>query len=207
MLTTLIPAYELEMEALRATAPAGYILGFGYTMDEGVMFMENTFPKSWRRRYAGEALLIRDPVVLWFTAKTGASRWSEIDDPDRHGVLERAGHHGLKFGAVFSTEYARKRHFMTVARADRELTDAEIENLEQRFAVWTRCVMDGIPSLSETEIEVLRAASAGKDQAESAAEQDVSVSTIKQRQSRAREKLNARNLAEAVHFATAARLI
>nr|WP_281285431.1 LuxR family transcriptional regulator [Paracoccus laeviglucosivorans] len=171
------------------------------------MFMENTFPKAWRRKYSNDALLIRDPVVLWFTAQTGAVRWSEIGDPDRHGVLERAGRYGLKYGAVFSTEYDRKRHFMTVSRSDRELSDAEIQNLEQRFSVWTRCVMDGIPHLTETEIEVLRAASAGKDQAESAVEQDVSVSTIKQRQSRAREKLNAKNLTEAVHFATAARLI
>lgn len=207
MLNKLIPAYELEMENLGSVATAGHIIGFGYTMSEGVMFMENRFPPRWQRRYDGQAYLFRDPVVTWFTNNIGTLRWSELDLPDTYGVLADAKRYGLAFGSVFSIEANSKRHFMSVARGDRDLTDAEVESVFQRFTVWSQCVSLGIPKLELGEIEVLRCIGEGMDKADAAAALDVSISTIKLRQASAMKKLQAKSLQQAIKFATSARLI
>ena len=69
---------------------------------------------------------MRDPVTTWALTLGGTIRWSSRLLPDPFGVFRHAAQHGLKFGASVATGPISSLTLCSLARGDRELTDAEI---------------------------------------------------------------------------------
>lgn len=107
-------------------APAGFVLAFGVgTVSAGHVFQ--AYPKAWHETYDRDGLLVKDPTVAWGMRNTGAVRWSELHASDPEGVFDLAAAHGLHYGASVSLLIDGVKNFAGFARADREMSDAEIE--------------------------------------------------------------------------------
>ncbi|MCR8724599.1 autoinducer binding domain-containing protein [Frigidibacter sp. ROC022] len=95
----------------------------------------STLPEAWVSEYTEDALMLRDPVMLWIYAHSGVTRLSQIKEDDDSGIMARAARHGLKYGAVVShgTESSGKLlSYGIFYRDDREFTDDELELLRLR---------------------------------------------------------------------------
>lgn len=117
------------LDSLEAIAPNGYSVGL-HIRFAAPAYVRSTYPQGWRDKYMGEAYGLRDPLVFWGVARTGVSRWSEIDMPDPFGILDEAARHGLRYGAIASVGKITSRSMVGIARGDRECTDAELAQLE-----------------------------------------------------------------------------
>lgn len=162
--------------------------------------MHSEYPRDWRAEYEERNYFAGDPVLVWTIAHSGVKRWSEITLPDVRGILKRAEKFDLRYGAVFSKKTSRKRSFLTVSRADRELTDIEMETLKVKFEIWVDLVT-GRASLTKGELDVLRLMRDGEGQREIADFLGISESTVKQRAQKAVSKLGAKNRTHAVALA------
>lgn len=196
MLETLLPNFESETEALHRLAPAGWIMGFNITYT-GPEYLVNQYPDAWRRVYEERNYFIGDPVLMWTIGKSGVTRWSAIRIPDMRGVMRHAAEYGLAYGAAFSRKVGSKRSFLTLARSDREFTDEEIAEVDEKFNYWVDLLMNRA-ALTEGELEVLRCFRDGMGQRETAEELAVSELTVKQRSQKACQKLGATTRTQAV---------
>lgn len=206
MLEKLIPAFEVEMEWLSEIATKGYTLGFKWRMNEPPL-LRNAYVQRWQDRYDARAYLFKDPTVVWFNDNMGNLRWSDNPYADTYGVMADAKRYGLVYGGIFSIHVDEYRNWLTVARDDRELTDAEMAALAAKFQAWANSVFSNLVKLTEPEKSILRLQSKGLDRAAVAAELGVSVSTVKQRQTSVLQKLKVANMKEAISVATALSLI
>lgn len=112
--------------------------------------------------------------------------------------MTEARKYGMNYGATFVTKMERKRSFMSVARPDRELDDAEMILLHSKLEIWAKMFARSKVSLTEGELAALIAIRDGARQAEAAATLNVSLSTLKQRLDSAQKKLGANNTLSAV---------
>lgn len=199
MLPIVIPNPEEELQALRDVAPAGFILAFNMTF-RGPEHMHTEYPDGWRAEYEEKNYFAGDPILLWTLMSTGYKRWSEIDKVDIRGILKKAMKYGLNYGTVFAVKRGRKRSFLTVARPDRELTDAENGLLDAKFTLWCELVTNRA-SLSLKEIEVLRLFRDGYAQREIAEALSISEATVKQRALKCMSKLQSTTRTQAVAVA------
>lgn len=200
MLNKLIPGFVKEQDYLRTLSTAGYTIGFRYNMERSPILV-NTFPRRWQTRWNEQKYLFRDPVVLWFNTTVGVRRWSEIPLADPYGVMDDAKRFGLAYGAVVSIHKEDECNWITVSRSDRELTDTELAVLAAKFEGWTDSLYANIVVLEPEEVRVLQGFAKGLDRAAIAAEQEVSVSTVKLRLASASKKLGAKSRSEAVDLA------
>ena len=60
-------------------------------------------------------------------------RRSELKLPDPAKIFEKGKAFDLNYGAVFSHRAKRSRSFLSAARSDRELTDAELVEMNKIF--------------------------------------------------------------------------
>jgi LuxR family transcriptional regulator, quorum-sensing system regulator SdiA len=201
MLSSLIPNHDAEMAWLGTYGTAGYVVAFNMTL-RGPEHLHTTYPQEWVDLYQKRNYFFRDPVNIWTFLHSGDKRWSEIVVPDTRDVMREAARFGLVHGAIFSRIRGFRKSFMSVARADRELTDAEIAALSAKFDSWTDMVI-GAPALTSGEIEVLRGLKDGLERAELAERLGISESGVKQRLSKACGKLRARTATQAVAIAVA----
>lgn len=199
MLTDLIPDYPDSLERLAELGPAGHTLGLNFTY-RGPEILETTFPDEWRRIYEDRNYFVLDPVLVWLMTHDGCSRWSEIRLPDVRRVLQHGQQFGLCYGGAFSRKVAGKRSFLTIARPDRELTDAEMAELDKRFSHWVDLVHNKA-ALTPGELDVLVCFRDGLGQSETAARLNISESTVKQRALKAVSKLGATTRTQAVAIA------
>ncbi len=148
-------AFDCKQEFGRL-APAGFYaalrVGFVVPMAEC-----NTMPQAWIDRYTRMGYLVHDPVVRWVYGNTGAIRWHEIVLPDPQGVMREAAQYGMRFGAAVSCappDEGGHRSYATFARSDRDFTDAEVEQLRDRF---TALHLAATPpaNLTKAELEAL----------------------------------------------------
>jgi LuxR family transcriptional regulator len=201
MLSTMIPNYDAEIERLRDIGPAGLILAFNLT-PRGAEHFHAEQPPSWRKLYEDRNYHFTDPVFVWAVANSGNRRWSEVPLPDVKGVLTAARKHGLVYGAIFSRKINGKHSMLTLARADRELSDTEMELAAAKFESFLDVVV-GAPLLTDGELDVLRALKDGLGQSEIAGKLGISESAVKLRCQKACAKLNARTRTQAVAIAVA----
>lgn len=201
MLANMIPNYSQEMDHLREWGPQGFTLAFNLTY-RGPEHLHTELPDEWRAIYEENNYFSVDPILVWTLRNTGGKRWSEVHLPDVDRVLVRARGFGLKFGGIFSRKRGNKRSLLSVARADRELTDTEMEVIGARFDSWVDMVIGG-PDLTKGELEVLRALKNGMGQHEISEAIGISESAVKQRCMKACAKLNARTRTQAVAIAVA----
>ena len=129
-----MPHTQLEiskiLDELHQLAPQGYAvaLHLQYTTSK---FLFQTYQRDWLDYYSQNGLVMSDPTVLWSFENTGATRWSDLDDPS--GVLTKAAQHGCKFGVSMATEIGDSRSMAGFARSDREFTDDEIKQMSESF--------------------------------------------------------------------------
>lgn len=204
MLRTVIPNIDEELARIRAVATSGYIIGFNMTWrgPEHILF---GYPDEWKRVYEERNYFLSDPVLRWTIVGSGYKRWSAItarDPLDPLRVMRAARKYGLVFGAAFTLKVGNKRSLMSVARADRELTDGELEMLNAKFAGFVDLLMSKA-LLTDGELAVLQYMRDGYEQQEVAGVLKISRSAVKQRVQKACAKLNARNSAQAIAICVA----
>ncbi|MGJ8610976.1 MAG: autoinducer binding domain-containing protein [Octadecabacter sp.] len=116
------------VQSVGSLAPSGFGIAFhfGLTAPD---FLFQTYAKDWVDIYSEKGFVMHDPVVRWGWTETGSIRWSEIEIPDDHKVLEQGAKYGLKYGIGLTVESGGTRSGGGLARNDREYTDAEIAEL------------------------------------------------------------------------------
>ncbi|MFV2002972.1 MAG: autoinducer binding domain-containing protein [Paracoccaceae bacterium] len=189
-------------------ATAGYYvalrIGFAFPVDE-----RNEFPPEWVDYYTQNGLMLRDPVLRWVYANSGAARWSEISANDTSGVLSTAKSFGLNFGVVICCMLEgpkAQRSFGTFARPDREFLGDEIAVLGFHLK---RLHKLSLPpeNITNAELEALQLVKDGLRLKEIAYQLGVSEGAIKQRLSGAKRKLGARTNTQAASRAVEFRMI
>lgn len=186
-------------------APAGYILGL-HLRFAAPLLMFQTFDQKWIERYTQQAYAMRDPMIAWGIAQSGATRWSDIDLPDPFEIMKDAGKHGLKYGVVVSCGPMASRTVGGIARADREFNDEEIAAITG-IVLKLHHETEPPDHLTRAEIEALEVVSSGERYAAGAARLGISESALKARLASARKKLFARTSAEAIQRARDYRLL
>lgn len=206
MLDAFIPNSEDELRALEDIARGGFVIGFGLRYGQPDFFL-NRYPDAWTVLYEQENYFFGDPVAAWTITRTGPTRWTDVKFPDPRGIMKEARKYGMNYGATFVTKMDRKRSFMSVARPDRELDDAEMILLHSKLEFWAKMFSRSKVSLTEGELAALIAIRDGARQAEAAATLNVSLSTLKQRLDSAQKKLGAPNTLSAVVMAVRRNMI
>lgn len=197
--------FDRELRKLDALAPAGYFLGLHIRFTSPLMTFQ-TYNQEWISHYTENGYVLRDPMVAWGFATTGATRWSNKDLPDPFGILEDAARFGLKYGVTIAYGPITSRTIACVARADREFEDAEIEQIEalvRRLHDMTQPPQE----LTKAQIDALKCIAEGDRHAAAAAKLGISESALKARLTSARQRLMARTTAEAIQRAKDYRLL
>lgn len=196
---------DLELHKVSLLAPGGYFIGLHIRV-AAPLLQFSAYPQDWLDHYTEKGYALRDPTIAWGFSTEGAARWSELGIPDTFGILEDAKGFGLAFGASVSCGPVSSRTIASIARNDREFTEAEIDT----FCAIVRRLHDLTEppeSLTEAQIEALRCIAAGDRHAAAAAKLNISESAFKARITAARQKLLARTTAEAIQRAKDYRLI
>lgn len=191
--------FDKELAKLDAFAEAGYHLAIHIRFSSPLLHFQ-TYDPAWVKRYTENGYVLRDPVVAWAFASKGATRWSNTPIPDPFGILKESQEFGLKYGVTVSTGPLKSRTIANVARSDRELTDAEIAEIE-RIVVTLHEMVDESTRLTEAQIAALTLLANGDRHAAAAAKLGISESALKLRLSSARDRLMARTTAEAIQRA------
>nr|WP_245972102.1 autoinducer binding domain-containing protein [Rhodovulum robiginosum] len=190
---------------LDAMAPEGYFLALHLRFTSPLMSF-TTYDQAWTDHYTDNGYVLRDPMTAWGFATTGSTRWSNKLIPDPFGIFKEAAEFGLRFGVTISCGPIRSRTIASVARADREFTDAEIaeiETLVKRLHDMTEPPQE----LTQAQIEALKCIADGDRHAAAAAKLGISESALKARLTSARQRLMARTTAEAIQRAKDYRLL
>lgn len=195
-------------EELEQLAPSGYYLalrlGFAFPMEE-----INALPTQWVEHYTAHRFMLHDPIIRWVYVNTGSIRWSEIEIPDPHNVVEMAYNFGLRYGVAvccFDDNPDGQRSFGSFARPDREFTDDEIAKLEAH--IWHLHFEKAPPTnLTNAEIEVLKMVKDGLRLKQIAHDLGVTEGAVKQRLKNAKLKLGAQTGPQATTLASSYGLI
>lgn len=174
-----------------------------------------TFDSKWMVCYQSSGFALRDPTLHWGLLGDGVIRWLENDireivkDGYTGRVLERAADFGLIYGAIASSKaikFDHKKCYLSCARNDRELTDAELGEL--RECLWEAIACYRVDSvLSDGEIAVIQLLAGGLTQDEIADKLQISRAGVRKRIERARANLNATNTIHAIAIAQSKGLI
>lgn len=197
---------------LRRVAPMGYMLALNIRHLTPEYF-QASYPDDWVRIYTERRYVLFDPIVVWARFAQGRIRWSEIQGGFSRGagkhVLEHAGRFGLTYGGAVSSRGPAGDHSLCVlsgARQDRELQDAELEEMSSILDAMVAAVGKHA-GVSEVELEALRDLADGLTHNEIADRRGISPATVKKRVERARVVLGGRNAVHAVAIATRRGLI
>ena len=116
---------EARAADLIPLAPAGYFLAIRLRGASPLLTF-STFPQAWMDAYMERGYMMRDPVTTWALTLGGSIRWSSPFLPDPFGIFREAAKHGLTFGASVATGPVSALTLCSLARGDRDLTDAEL---------------------------------------------------------------------------------
>jgi LuxR family transcriptional regulator, quorum-sensing system regulator SdiA len=197
--------FDLELKSLGDRAPMGYFLGLHIRFTSPIMSF-TTYNQAWTDHYTDNGYVLRDPMTAWGFCATGSTRWSNKKIPDPFRIFRKAASYGLRYGVTISHGPISSRTIASVARADREFENAEIDELEEivnRLHVMT----DPPQKLTNAQIEALKHIADGDRHAAAAAKIGISESALKARLTSARQALMARTTAEAIQRAKDYRLL
>lgn len=190
---------------LAALAPAGYALGL-HIRFASAQIMVNTYDPKWVEVYTSRGYMLCDPLISWGFGTVGVTRWSALNHPDPHQVLNQAAEFGLRYGIAVSYGPTTSRSIGGFARADREFTDAEMAEIVALVAALHQQT-DPPKSLPPTQIEALRLVAQGLRYSEAAHRLGISESALKARLRNAREGLSCRTTPEAIQRALENKLL
>ncbi len=184
-------------------APAGHYaaLRLGFFSPEEEL---NAFDPGWINHYTINGLALHDPLMRWIYSASGACRWSELSAPDPLNVLGAYASFGMPFGAVVcvtADEDRPSRTFGYFARADRELTYGELNELEARLRAAHYNEVDEEPPLTRAQTDALRLLSRGMRLKEIAYALNISESAVKARLKSAMARVDARTPVQAAAIA------
>ena len=185
------------IDRLKTLGPAGHRLILRVRLTDSKKNMIDGMPPAWSALYNRRGYIMGDPVFLWGLVNNGAKRWEDIDIKDYRGVLTKAKAFGLNYGVVVSEQTDGRHTALSVARSDSPYSDAEI----------SACV-DLLNDISNSqhireqpkpnEVEILRLMSQGHSLEEISVLQQIAISTVKKRLSRACATLGAKTSVQAV---------
>jgi LuxR family transcriptional regulator len=190
---------DLGLARLNKLAPKGYALGL-HIRFASAHLMFQTYDPEWIATYTDRGYMLCDPLISWGFGNEGAIRWSEMDYPDPHGIMDQAATYDLKFGVAVSHGVVASRSIGGFARADREFTSDEIALLLDTVKYLHK---ESTPpeSLTPAQRHALRIVAKGSRHTEAALLLGISESALKARLKSARERLFARTTAEAIQRA------
>ena len=191
-----IPGYESDVQWLKSIATAGYMIGVNHT-NRGTEFFDSNYPVAWRDEYEENRYLFVDPVVHSFLRKDGQIRWSKVSWRDIFGVMKGARQHGLAFGASFVRSHDKNKSMLSIARADREISDEEMEEISDWWTGFVEKANAPLP-INKDEVEALSCVLQNMAVIEGAASLGISETAMKSRLKSARAKLNCKNNTAAV---------
>ncbi|HGG65132.1 MAG TPA: LuxR family transcriptional regulator [Rhodobacteraceae bacterium] len=191
--------FDQELRKLGELAPKGYFVGLHIRFTSALMSFQ-TYDPAWTDHYTENGYVLRDPMTAWGFCTTGWTRWSNRIIPDPFGIFKEAARFGLTYGATISCGPIRSRTIVSVARADREFEDAEIEEV-QAIALRLHDMTEPPHRLTKAQTEALKLIADGHRHAAAAAYLGISESALKARLTSARQKLMARTTAEAIQRA------
>jgi len=197
--------FDRELRALDPLAPKGYNIGLHIRFTSPLMTFQSYDP-GWLSHYTEHGYVLRDPMVAWGFSTTGATRWSESGIPDPFGILSEAARFGLKFGVTISCGPISSRTIASMARADREFEDAEIERAKE-IVHRLHDMTEPPQELTKAQFEALKCIAGGDRHAAAAAKLGISESALKARLASARQRLMSRTTAEAIQRAKDYRLL
>lgn len=187
------------LSRLTDLSPKGYALGLHIRFASAHLMIQ-TYDPRWTEVYTEKGYMLGDPTVFWGFGEEGAIRWSALELPDPHGILEQAAAHGLTYGLTVAYGPTSSRTIGGFARDDREFTDEEIVQI--REIVQDLHEKSTPPEqLTSAQRMALRLIAKGSRHAEAAALLGISESALKARLRSARERLFVRTTAEAVQRA------
>lgn len=196
---------DLGLAKLAELAPVGFALGL-HIRFASAQIMVNTYDPRWIEIYTSRGYMLCDPLVSWGFGTEGAVRWSALNYPDPHKVMEQAKAFGLLYGIAVSYGPSSSRTIGGFARKDREFTDAEIDTISDLVRVLHR-ETEPPERLSTAQAEALRLVSKGYRHSQAAHQLGISESALKARLRSARERLLCRTTAEAIQRALEAKLL
>jgi LuxR family transcriptional regulator len=191
--------FDLELRKLGNLTPEGYFLGLHIRFTSPVMMFQ-TYDQAWTDHYTNNGYVLRDPMTAWGFCTTGSTRWSNKKIPDPFGIFKKAEEFGLRYGVTISCGAISSRTIASVARADREYEDSEIEEI-QKIVHRLHEMSEPPQKLSKAQIEALKYIADGDRHAAAAAKIGISESALKARLTSARQGLMARTTAEAIQRA------
>lgn len=190
-------------EVFARIAPAGFYaavrLGF-FSPEEEL----NAFDPDWVDHYTINGLALHDPLMRWVYSGSGARRWSALPVPDPMRVLEAYAAFGMTYGAVVcvtADEARPRRTFGYFARPDRELTDAELSDLETTLRALHFGNAAEESGLTRAQSDALRMLSRGMRLKQIAFALGISESAVKARLKSAVVRMDARTPAQAASLA------
>ena len=186
-------------------APKGYALGLHIRFASAHLMIQ-TYDPRWTEIYTERGYMLADPMVFWGFGNDGAIRWSEIDLPDPHGILDQARSHGLTYGAAVAFGPTASRTIGGFARADREYNDDEIARISE-IVEKLHIASEPPDQLTSAQRMALRLIARGNRHAEAAALLGISESASKARLRSARDRLFVRTTAEAIQRAQEYKLL
>ncbi len=197
--------FDLELKRLDARAPKGFFLGLHIRFTSPVMSFQ-TYNQAWTDHYTDNGYVLRDPMTAWGFCTTGSTRWSNKKIPDPFGIFKKAAEFGLRYGVTISCGAISSRTIASIARADRDFTDAEIDEI-QKIVLRLHEMTEPPQKLTKAQIEALKHIADGDRHAAAAAKIGISESALKVRLASARQRLMARTTAEAIQRAKDNRLL
>ena len=191
--------FDRELTQLGNMAPQGYFAALHIRFTSPLMSFQTYDPK-WTDHYTENGYVLRDPMIAWGFCTTGWTRWSNRIIPDPFGIFKEAEKFGLTYGATISHGPIRSRTIVSVARADREFEDNEVDEAEA-LVIKLHCMTEPPHRLTKAQAEALKMIADGYRHAAAAAVIGISESALKARLTSARQKLMARTTAEAIQRA------
>ncbi|WP_298495969.1 autoinducer binding domain-containing protein [uncultured Maritimibacter sp.] len=187
------------LSQLSDLAPRGYALGLHIRFATAHIMIQ-TYDPRWSEIYTENGYMLGDPMIFWGFGNDGHIRWSALDLPDPHRIMEQAASFGLKYGVAIALGPTNSRTIGGFARDDREYTDEEIARIQ---AIVTQLHQKATPpqELTTAQRMALRLVAKGNRHAEAAALLGISESAFKARLRSARDTLFVRTTAEAVQRA------
>lgn len=191
--------FDRHLRRLAALAPKGYAIGLHIRFASASMMLQ-TYDPAWVDRYTSRGYMLCDPLVSWGFGTEGWTRWSELNHPDPHRVMDQAAEFGLRFGIAVSHGPTTSRSIAGFARGDREFTDAEAAEAERILHILHE-LSTPPDRLTNAQRMALRLIAQGCRYAEAASLLGISESALKVRLRSARVRLFVRTTAEAIQRA------
>lgn len=191
--------FDRELKKLERHANAGYFVALHIRFTSPLMQFQ-TYDQAWTDHYTDHGYVLRDPMTAWAFSRTGWLRWSDPEIHDPYKIFEEARKFGLNYGVTISTGPIASRSVVSMARTDREFTDAEVEEARE-VVLHLHEITEPPENLTPAQAEALRCIASGDRHEAAAARLGISVSALKARLNSARQRLMARTTAEAIQRA------